>query len=260
MTDHNSKARFSDRVADYVRYRPGYPDELMETLQKVAGLTSSSVVADIGSGTGISANLFLQRGCEVFGVEPNREMRLAAEERFRNVPRFHSIDATAEATTLADSSIDLIAAGQAFHWFDPEATRREWLRILKPEGRVALFWNNRRTDTTPFLVAYEKLLRDLGTDYTEVNHTRIDHAALSGFFGNEAFQTFRFPYSQSFDFEGLKGRLLSSSYAPANGHPNHQPMLQELRRIFDTCAENGRVSFDYDTELSVGSLNRWSSD
>lgn len=259
MTDHNSKARFSDRVADYVRYRPGYPDELLETLQRVAGLTPSSVVADIGSGTGISANLFLQLGCEVFGVEPNREMRLAAEERFGHEPRFHSIDATAEATTLSDCSIDLIAAGQAFHWFDLEATRREWLRILKPEGRVALFWNNRRIDTTPFLIAYEKLLLDFGTDYTEVNHTRIDHAALVGFFGSGAFQTFRFPYSQSFDFEGLKGRLLSSSYAPASGHPKHEPMLHELRRIFDANAVNGRVSFDYDTELSVGSLTRWSS-
>jgi SAM-dependent methyltransferase len=258
MTDHNSKARFSDRVADYVRYRPGYPDELLGTLQRVAGLTPSSVVADIGSGTGISANLFLQLGCEVFAVEPNREMRLAAEERFRGAPQFHSIDATAEATTLADSSIDLIAAGQAFHWFDPEATRREWLRILNPTCQVALFWNNRRTDSTPFLVAYEKLLHEFGTDYTEVNHTRIDHAALVGFFGDETFQTFRFPYLQSFDFDGLKGRLLSSSYAPGMGHPRHEPMLQELWRIFEAYADNGRVSFDYDTELSVGSLNRWS--
>ncbi len=253
MTDH-----ISDRVADYVRYRPGYPAELLETLQRVAGLTPSSVVADIGSGTGISANLFLQLGCEVFGVEPNREMRLAAEECFRDESRFHSIDATAEATTLAASSIDLIVAGQAFHWFNPEATRREWLRILKPQGQVALFWNNRRIDTTPFLIAYEKLLHEFGTDYTEVNHTRIDQQAQSRFFGSEAFQTFRFPYSQSFDFEALKGRLLSSSYAPGMGHPRHEPMLQELRRIFEAYADNGRVSFDYDTELSVGSLNRWS--
>lgn len=258
MADRNSKTRFSDRVADYVRYRPGYPDELLEALQRVAGVTPSSVVADIGSGTGISANLFLQLGCEVFGIEPNREMRLAAEERFRDESRFHSIDATAEVTTLAASSIDIVVAGQAFHWFNPETTRREWLRILKPQGQVALFWNNRRIDTTPFLIAYEKLLREFGTDYTEVNHTRIDHTALSVFFGNDAFEFFRFAYSQSFDFEGLKGRLLSSSYAPAIGHAKHEPMLQELRRIFEAYADNGRVSFDYDTELSVGSLTRLS--
>ncbi len=256
MAEHNSTARFSDRVADYVRYRPGYPDELVETLKDSAGLTPSSVVADIGSGTGISAKLFLQLGCEVYGVEPNREMRVAAEECFQDEGRFHSLDATAEATTLAAGSIDLIAAGQAFHWFDPVSTRREWLRILKPQGQVALFWNNRRIDTTPFLIAYEKLLHEFGTDYKEVNHTRIDHAAMAGFFGSGAFRSFRFPYSQSFDFEGLKGRLLSSSYAPASGHPNHEPMLQELRRIFDACSINSRVSFDYDTELSVGSLTR----
>jgi SAM-dependent methyltransferase len=256
MVEHNSTARFSDRVADYVRYRPGYPDELVETLKDSAGLTRSSVVADIGSGTGISANLFLLLGCEVYGVEPNREMRLAAEECFRDEGRFHSLDATAEATTLASGSIDLVAAGQAFHWFEPVSTRRQWLRVLKPQGQVALFWNNRRIDTTPFLIAYEKLLHEFGTDYKEVNHTRIDHAALAGFFGNKAFRSFRFPYSQSFDFEGLKGRLLSSSYAPARGHPDHEPMLQELRRIFEASAVNGRVSFDYDTELSVGSLTR----
>lgn len=256
MANHNSTARFSDRVVDYARYRPGYPEDLVETLKEVAELTSYSVVADIGSGTGISAHLFLQLGCEVYGVEPNREMRAAAEDRFRDEKRFHSVNATAEATTLGDCSIDLIAAGQAFHWFDPVSTRTEWVRILKPHGRVCLFWNNRRTDTTPFLIAYEKLLLDFATDYKEVNHTRIDDAALAYFFGSEAFQSFRFPYSQSFDYDGLRGRLLSSSYAPSCGHERHEPMLKQLRRIFDDFAINGRVSFDYDTELSVGSLTR----
>jgi SAM-dependent methyltransferase len=255
MVSHNSTARFSDRVADYVRYRPSYPAALIETLQCASRLTPSSVVADIGSGTGISANLFLQLGCKVYGVEPNREMRLAAEECFREEGKFQSIDATAEATTLAAGSIDLIVAGQAFHWFDPSPTRREWLRILKPTGQVALFWNNRRTDTTPFLIAYEKLLHEFATDYKEVNHTRIDQAALTRFFGGDTFRSYRFPYSQSFDFEGLKGRLLSSSYAPARGHERHEPMLCELRRVFDECVVDGRVSFDYDTELTVGSLS-----
>lgn len=256
MAEHNSTVRFSDRVADYVRYRPGYPEELVDTLRTAAGLNPLSVIADIGSGTGISANLFLQLGCDVFGVEPNREMRAAAEERFRKEKRYHSIDATAEATTLAAGSIDLIAAGQAFHWFDPVPTRQEWLRILKPQGMVALFWNNRRIDTTPFLVGYERLLHEFATDYNEVNHTRIDQAALKRFFGNEMFQSFRFPYSQSFDYEGVRGRLLSSSYAPAHGHERHEPMLKELRRIFNTCAVDGCVSFDYDTELTIGSLAR----
>lgn len=254
MSSFNSTQRFSDRVADYVRYRPGYPDALVQTLVSEAGLTPPSVVADIGAGTGISAELFLRQGCRVFGVEPNREMRAAAEERFRDEPRFQGVDATAEATTLDGGSIDLIAAGQAFHWFDPVRTRKEWERILKPKGVISLFWNNRRTDTTPFLIAYEQLLLEFGTDYTEVNHTRIDHEALSRFFGETPFVSRTFPYSQSFDFDGLKGRLLSSSYAPAVGHSQHEPMLRELKRIFEAHSVEGRVSFDYDTELFFGSL------
>ena len=150
MATTDSTTRFSDRVADYVRYVPGYPDALVQTLVDEAGLASCSVVADIGSGTGISAELFLHQGCRVFGVEPNREMRAVAEDRYRSEPRFHSIDAKAEATSLGSGSINLIVAGQAFHWFDPMPTRIEWARILKPNGLIALFWNNRRTDTSPF--------------------------------------------------------------------------------------------------------------
>ena len=133
-------------------------------------------------------------------------------------------------------------------------TRKEWVRVLKPKGVISLFWNNRRTDTTPFLIAYEQLLLEFGTDYTEVNHTRIDHEALSCFFGETPFVSRAFPYSQSFDFEGLRGRLLSSSYAPAVGHSQHEPMLRELKRIFETYSVEGRVGFDYDTELFFGSL------
>lgn len=250
----DATTRFSNRVDDYVRHRPGYPGELVRTLQTEAGLTPDSVIADVGSGTGISSDLFLRLGCTVHGVEPNAAMRVAAETRFTGQPRFHSRDATAEATSLPDASVDMVVAGQAFHWFDIPRTRTEFSRILRPQGFVALFWNSRRTDTTPFLKAYEALLNEFATDYRQVNHTTIDAAVLSTFFEGRPFKFRSFPNFQEFDYNGLRGRLLSSSYAPAAGHPRHEPMLLELQRLFSEHESGGRVRFDYDTELHFGRL------
>lgn len=246
--------RFSDRVADYVRYRPGYPEELLRTLEEKAGLGPDAVVADVGSGTGISSELLLRSGCTVYAVEPNPDMRRAAEEALGERPRFHSVDGTAEATTLADGGVDLVTAGQAFHWFDRQAARRELARILRPGGRVALFWNARRTDASPFLRAYEELLRRFGTDYRQVDHTRLGAAEFTAFF-SAAYESWSFPNRQVVDFDGLRGRLLSCSYAPAPGHPDHEPMLRDLRAIFERHEEDGQVRFEYDTELHLGPVS-----
>ncbi|MFP3941833.1 MAG: class I SAM-dependent methyltransferase [Thermoanaerobaculia bacterium] len=275
MTDENDRRpteRFSGRVADYVRYRPGYPDALLETLVEATGLGPGRVVADVGSGTGISTELLLRSGARVLAVEPNPEMRLAAEERLGGEPRFRSVAGTAEATTLPDASVDLVTAGQAFHWFDPERTRREWLRILRgrPEERgadrpasrepggpgpaggwVALFWNARQTDTTPFLRDYEALLHRFGTDYHAVDHTRLGPERFESFFRG-SYTGHTFPNRQVLDFERLRGRLLSSSYTPAPGHPDHEPMLAELRRLFDRHQDGGHVQILYDTQLHLG--------
>lgn len=250
----DATTRFSNRVADYIRYRPGYPDELITALQEEAGLKSSSAVADIGSGTGISAEPFLRLGCVVYGVEPNREMREASENHLKEWPHFHSVNGTAEATTLEAGSIDVVTAGQAFHWFDVARTRIEFRRILQPRGIVALFWNSRRVESTQFLKGYEQLLHEFATDYRQVDHRNIELQVLADFFGGSHFQTRAFPNSQTFDFEGLRGRLLSSSYTPAAGHPDHAPMLKALERLFETHAINDRVHFDYDTELFFGPL------
>ena len=238
--------RFSSRVDNYVRYRPSYPIEVLELLRNDCGLSPASVVADIGSGTGKLTELLLRSGCRVLGVEPNQEMREAGEQLLKANPRFTSVAATAEATTLPDQSVNLIVAGQAFHWFDRERCRVEFERILKPGGWVVLIWNDRRTGSTPFLAAYERLLREFATDYEQVNHRNIDEEMLRKFFRAEP-KPRRFPYSQHFDFEGLTGRLLSSSYAPERGQPKHEAMLAQLREIFDTHQQSGRVAFDYDT-------------
>jgi len=238
--------RFSNRVDNYLRYRPSYPREVIDLLCAECGLTSTAVVADIGSGTGKLTELLLPCASRVYGVEPNLEMREAGEQLLKFCANFSSLAGTAEATTLPDRSVDLIVAGQAFHWFDRPRCRTEFLRILKPGGAVALIWNDRQLDSTPFLAAYETLLRGLGTDYEQVNHRNVDTATLREFFQTEPHLK-SFPYAQRFTFDGLQGRLLSSSYAPAEVDPNCDVMLGKLRRIFDAHQEGGQVAFLYDT-------------
>lgn len=250
----DSTRRFSDRVEHYVKYRPGYPPEVLGLLRDLAGFTPQSMVADVGSGTGISAKLFLDHGCTVFGIEPNREMRQAGERLLKDYPKFHSIDATAEATTLPGHAVDLVAAGQAFHWFDPARARAEFRRVLRPGGKVALMWNNRKRPGTPFLQAYEHLLMEYGTDYQRGRHENIDAQALSLFYGHGNYAEATFSNTQSFDLDGLRGRLLSSSYAPGPGHATHDPMMRELAVLFDRFQADGRVSFDYDTKVYVGGI------
>jgi SAM-dependent methyltransferase len=241
--------RFSGRVDNYIRHRPGYPKEIIGLLHDDCGLNYDSVVADVGSGTGKLTELFLENRNRVFGVEPNKEMREAGERLLKRFPRFTSVNGTAETTTLPDQCVDFIVAGQAFHWFDRQQCRVEFLRILKPGGRAVIIWNDRRSDATPFLAEYEKLLREFATDYEQVNHRRVNEDnAIHAFFRIQP-RLKIFSNLQQFDFEGLQGRLLSSSYAPEAGQPGHDKMLVALRRIFEAHQQNDRVAFEYDTHV-----------
>ncbi len=255
MPVKDSTQRFSSRVEDYVRHRPGYPPQIIELLKTECGLTSSSVIADIASGTGILTRMFLDHGNRVFAVEPNAEMRQAGERLLAANPNFTSIDGTAEATTLEDRCVDFVTAAQAAHWFDRDRARREFVRILKPGGWCVLIWNERRTDSTPFLREYEKLLLTYGTDYKEVRHERTT-ANIDIFFTPSRFKSRVFEMRQEFDYAGLQGRLLSSSYTPQEGHAKYAPMVQELRRIFDVYQVHGRVGLEYDTRVYYGQLTK----
>jgi SAM-dependent methyltransferase len=224
MPASNATSRFSDRVENYVRYRPGYPAEVLRTLIAECGLTSSHVIADIASGTGIWTRAMLANGNPVFGVEPNAEMREAGEHLSAAFPNFTSIAGTAEATTLAYQCVDFVTAAQAAHWFDRERTRREFMRILKPNGWLVLLWNERLTDSTRFLRDYEQLLLTYGTDYEEVRHERTTEA-VNEFFDPAPFRERVFEMRQEFDYAGVEGRLLSSSYAPGQGIRDTRPYL-----------------------------------
>jgi len=248
----DSTKRFSNRVELYLQYRPRYPVQFIAFCKEQLGLTPSWVVADIGSGTGFSAEPFLENGNTVFGIEPNPEMRQAAETSLARFPNFRSLDGRAEATTLADDSIDMVAAGQAFHWFDPAICKIEFNRILKENGWTVLFWNQRKLDSA-FATAYEELIRKFAVDYTKVDHKNIDSAALEAFFGNADFRNAIFDYFQELDFDGLKGRLLSSSYMPIEG-PRHVELIQELTSLFSNFQKDGKVRIEYETVLYYGHL------
>jgi SAM-dependent methyltransferase len=245
--------RFSSRVENYDRYRPSYPRAAIDLLKTRCGLSPGAVVADIGSGTGILTELLLGSGAQVIGVEPNDGMRAAAEARLRGQARFRSVNGTAEATTLPPASIDLLVAGQAFHWFDVEQARAEALRLLRSGGFGALLWNERPPEATAFLADYEGLLLRHAAEYAQITASRADEASMRRFFGG-AMELATFPNQQSFDFEGLKGLLLSSSYAPEPGHPQHEPMMAGLREVFRRHEHGGRVVFPYRTLVYFAQL------
>ena len=244
----NTVERFSDRVENYVKYRPTYPPGVLDLFREEMNLQTGSVIADIGSGTGISTKIFLENGNTVFGVEPNEQMREAAEKFLKDFPNFKSIDGTAENTNLPDESIDFVVAAQAFHWFDKEQTRAEFKRILRPRGFVVLIWNERQLDTTEFLLEYENLLIEFGNDYQKVRHDNVTESTLSEFFQID-FRRKSFLNVQTLDFEGLKGRLLSSSYMPSEKDSKFEPMIGKLRLVFDKYSESGKIQVLYSTNV-----------
>jgi SAM-dependent methyltransferase len=257
MTFSDAKDRFSSRVADYVRYRPGYPAALLDLLRDECGLRAaeSCVVADIGSGTGLLAELFLKQGNRVFGVEPNPEMRAAGEEFLGPYVNFTSVAGAAEATTLADESVNFVTAGQAFHWFEPAGARREFLRILRPGGWVTVVWNDRRMDT-PFARDYEAMLLHYGTDYASVRDAYPQADTIKSFFGDVRFGARELNNNQVLDWDGLSGRLRSSSYIPGEGQTNYAQMMEEAQKLFEAHQENGRVRMEYATRIYFGQLKR----
>jgi SAM-dependent methyltransferase len=245
--------RFSNRVQNYLKYRPSYPPEILPLLESECSLTAESIIADIGSGTGLLTELFLKNGNPVFGIEPNLEMRTAGEKVLAKYPKFTSVDAVAEATTLPDHSVGFVVAGQAFHWFDRAKTRDEFVRILKPGGWVMLAWNGYRVKSSPLMAAYQDMVVRYGTDYSEVRR-EVEGCDVESFYAPAVCTCVRYEFQQNFDFEGLKGRFLSASFVPGPDHPNYEPMLNDLRKIFDANQQDGKVVFAYETVLYYGQL------
>jgi SAM-dependent methyltransferase len=248
--------RFSNRVADYVRYRPDYPVEVVRHLEQEGLLFDGAVVADVGAGTGIFSTLLLDQGYEVYAIEPNAPMRQAAEEALGTRPRYHCVAGTAEATTLPDKSVDLVTAAQSLHWFDPSASRAEFARITRAPHRLAAIWNRRDITSTPFLREYERLLQEYGLGYTELMQGRDQlESSLAPFFGHDDYQVFVTSNPKAHDWDGLVGRLLSSSYGPKPDHPSHEPLMRQLRAAFEANAVDDQIAMLYETRVYYGEIS-----
>lgn len=253
MTTDPTK-RFTERADNYVKYRPGYPDEAIDLLQDECGLAEGSVVADIGAGTGIFTKKLLNKGYTVYAVEPNQAMRQAAKQWLGSHENYTAVDAIAEATTLPPKSIDMVVCAQAFHWFNSARTRAEFKRILKDDHYAALIWNNRQTDTDEFSRAYENLLKNNSVDYNEVNHRNIRDTDFKAFFKDEQYKQVNFSNAQVLDLDGFLGRAFSSSYVPPQNSEAGKKFREILEDIFGKYNINGTVSFKYKTEVYLGHL------
>ncbi|WP_330961128.1 class I SAM-dependent methyltransferase [Photobacterium sp. 53610] len=246
--------RFSDRADDYQKYRPGYPQEMITALLTITGVEQRSTVTDIGAGTGILTRLLLDRGLQVCAVEPNDAMRQAADELLSGEPGYTSLKAPAEQISLPDHSVDLITAAQSFHWFCNEETRLEFQRIAKPNAYLALIWNRRRL-TSPLQQEYDAMLRQFSPDYARVNHMSLSDNGISQFFAAGEMKRLSFDNSQSMDLEALIGRVRSVSYCPQEGSAHYTQLIRSLTQLHQTYQVNGRIAFEYDTQLYLGHIH-----
>jgi ubiquinone/menaquinone biosynthesis C-methylase UbiE len=246
MRKDNTK-RFSDRVTDYIKFRPAYPVEMISVLENEIGLNQEKVIADIGSGTGTSSTPFLKNGNFVFGVEPNKEMREAQEHILKDFATFKSVKGTSEQTTLQDKSIDIVFSGQAFHWFDKNDSKIEFSRILKDNGNIVLAWNSRSTKSD-FQNEYEQILYNNIKDYKYVNHRNIEDQDIANFFSPKMMKIVILDNKQEFDMDGLKGRLRSSSYCPKGG-VIYESLMRELENLFAKHQRDNLISFVYETQI-----------
>ena len=240
----NPLTRFFDRAADYVKYRPSYLAAAIDIILEGLGSPSQLVAADIGAGTGISSRLLAERGVNVLAIEPNAEMRQAAEPH----PLVEFRDRTAEVTNLPDASVDLVTCFQAFHWFDPEPSLLEFHRILKPSGRLALVWNNRdRNDE--FTGEYSRLVRAASNNHSAESRMKsVEPLLESPHFVNV--REYTFVYRQELDFPGLIGRVQSVSYVPREGLV--QQLISDLKALYDCFAdERGLVHMVYRTSVHL---------
>jgi SAM-dependent methyltransferase len=251
MKSNDSTKRFTGRVSNYVKYRPGYPKEVIDYLEKECHLSDRSAIADVGAGTGIFTKLLLERNYRVYAIEPNDAMREEADRQLKHFPNYHSMAGKADLTGLTSQSIDLIVCAQAFHWFNTPETKAEFQRILKPGGQVALIWNNRYIEADLFAIAYDTLLKtQSGGDYERINHQNLTQADFDNFYAD--YSLVKFPNQQVFDFDQLAGRAFSSSYVPAEGTEAGKAFKLELKAVFDQYQQDGKVIFRYDTEVYLG--------
>jgi len=244
--------KFSKKAEVYSRYRPSYPKQVIEILGTEIGFNKNKIVADIGSGTGLLSQIFLDNGNFVYGIEPNDEMRSYAEKNLSNYRNFVSLNRLAENTGLPDNSIDLVTAGQALHWFDPDHARSEFSRILKkkPKGYVMIIYNERKKKDV-IMDDYDTLVE---RNASKSETPDIDSNYLTKFFATKDYKEFTIPNEQVLDYDGLVGRATSASYLPSKGEQGFESLEKDLKELFDKYSQNGKIAMRYETILFLGQI------
>jgi len=242
---------FKEKAADYTASRPDYPAAFFETLKTICPPQEDTTVADIGSGTGILTEALLRSGYRVTAIEPNTEMRQMSDLRLGQLPGYRSLAGSAENTSLPSASVHLITAAQAFHWFDIARARTEFLRVLTPNGQVALIWNDRLPDD-PLHVALNEIFKECGGDKRNALLTREDNSDVPRFFGSTTPQQFTWPHAHHLEREGLLSLAFSRSYFPGRQTPAGLAATDRLSQIFDRLATNGTVTVPYRTTAFIG--------
>ncbi|MHB1937488.1 MAG: class I SAM-dependent methyltransferase [Acidobacteriaceae bacterium] len=250
----DSKERFTTRVDAYREFRPRYPNAVLQLLEEQCGLTPASVIADIGAGTGLLAEIFLSNGNSVLAVEPNLAMRTACEDLHSRYPKLKCIAGSGEATELPDNCADFVTVGQALHWFRLSPARAEFARILRPDGWCVVVYNNRRVGGDAFHDGYERILCEFGIDYEQVRNRYVDENGLAEFFAPAKMHQAHLPNAQVFGLEEMAGRILSSSYMPQQDHPRYPAMARAIESLFTQCQKDGYVRLEYDCAVSYGKL------
>lgn len=245
IKDYQPKERFTNRVENYVKYRPNYPQDIVNVLKNSYSLTKDSVIADIGSGTGIFTKLLLQNDFTVFGIEPNSEMRRYAENDLVQYKKYKSIKGSAEHTTLNNDIVDAITVAQAFHWFNVDSAILEFQRILKTNGIIALVWNEREVDIDQFHKKYEQALITYCTDYKVINHANFTREKINLIFNEKIITQHHFKNQQELDLKSLIGRLESSSYCPDKSDKNYSSLMEIVEILFRKYNNNGRIIINY---------------
>lgn len=244
-------AAFSPKVADYVAARPDYPAALFDALRERGLMFEGVRVADIGAGTGLLTRQLLDRGARVTAIEPNDAMRAACDAALQGRAAYASVAGTAEATGLPAGSVDLVTAAQAFHWFEADAARREFLRILTPTGQVALIWNDRHKPD-PLHDAMDQVFATYGGAKLGAMLAHEDRADVPRFFAGAPMTQLEWPHEHRLDAAGLQALAFSRSYMPLRDSEAGQRAAQDLQRLFDTFAVDGRVTVRYRTFVIFG--------
>lgn len=243
----DSAARFNARSQDYDRYRPSYPAAAIDAVLAGLGPPATLTIVDIGAGTGIASRLFVARGAQTVAVEPNPEMRATAAESGLDV-----LDSHADALDLLDGSADAVTSFQAFHWFATAAALAEFMRVLRPGGRIALVWNE-RNDSDAFTREYGDTVDHFGDRMALAGYRNgaeyIPKLLRDGGLLNVRLESF--PNRQRLDYEGMLGRVRSTSYAPREG-PDYDAMVERLDRAFGTYSNEGAIDLVYRTDVYLG--------